>query len=300
MARSSFPTDVVVLDTDSLLLARFAPGKMNPELVSAKSYRLAAGTFSAGVITPLVAGELLLTETVRRIRMDAGKFERVSLLLPDSWFRINLLEVAALPDNPREAEEVVRWTLKRTIPVQPEDLRLAHKVIERGEQRASVLVVAALEKTLATIERLFAAEGLEIVLIEPIGLNIWNAIVVREPSSENDQIFFYARNREFTTAVFRRGTPIFVRSRNLNAERSLQQEIRLSASYVRSNLQPRQIDGCYLAGKPVDGEVSETIAREFAAPVKTVALRDFVEKASDPGLASLEAELTACAGVFTS
>src|SRR5213075_1756078 len=104
MARS-FPPDVVVLDTDSLVHARLGRGKENPQIVQAKSYRLAADTFVNAVVTPELANEGALTEGLRRLKMETGKWDRVSLLLPDSWFRINILDLPSLPDRTNEAME---------------------------------------------------------------------------------------------------------------------------------------------------------------------------------------------------
>src|SRR5687767_703331 len=190
---NSFPPDVVVLDREALVHARLTRGKRNPQLIGAKSYRLNADTFGGGAITPELTNESALSEALRRLRMESGRWDRVSLLLPDSWFRINILDLPSMPARPTEAMEVVRWSLKRTLPVQPEELRLAYEVVSRSEKSAKVLTVSAQEKSLAAIERVFAAAGLEIVLIEPVGLNIWNAIIVRETSTPKDRILLYVR-----------------------------------------------------------------------------------------------------------
>ena len=136
------------------------------------------------------------------------------------------------------------------------------------------------------------------VLIEPIGLNIWNAVAVREQATTRDRVFFYIRDGDFTTAVFRGNQPLFIRSRNLNSQRTLQQEIKLSASYLRDTLQTQSIEQCYLAGNHVNGELSAEIGAQFGAPVRRVSLRDCVEQAPSEAT-SFEAELTACTGVFT-
>jgi hypothetical protein len=136
------------------------------------------------------------------------------------------------------------------------------------------------------------------VLIEPVGLNIWNAVAVREQATTRDRIFFYIREGDFTTAVFRGPQPLFIRSRNLNSQRTLQQEIKLSASYLRDTLRTEAIEQCYVAGNGVDAALSAEIGQEFGAPVRRIALRDCVEQAPAEALA-YEAELTACTGVFT-
>jgi Tfp pilus assembly PilM family ATPase len=293
----SFPPDVVVLDNDSLVHARLGRGRSNPRIVNAKSYRLAADTFTPGPVSPQLASEPALAEALRRMKMETGKWDKVSVLLPDSWFRMNIVELPSLPEKDADALEVVRWSLKRTLPIPPDQLRVAYSVLSRGSDGANVLVLSALETTLAAIERVFTAAGLEVVLIEPVGLNIWNAISVREAENAADRIFFYLRDTDFTTAVFRGANPLFIRSRNLSADRTLDQEIRLSASYLRDSLNVETFAGCYVAG-PRGADIETTLADEFKTQVRNVSLRDYAEDVP-AGMSDLEPELTACTGVFT-
>jgi len=297
MARA-FPPDVVVLDTDSLVHARLGPGKGNPQIVQAKSYRLGADTFTAAVVTPELANEAALAEGLRRLKMETGKWDRVSVLLPDSWFRINILDLPSLPDRSNEAMDVVRWSLKRTLPIPPDSLRVTYSVLSKTPAGVKLLVLSAVEKALAAIEKVFAAAGLDVILIEPIGLNIWNAVAVREAVTANDRLFLYVREHEFTTAVFRGEQPLFIRSRNLGGERTLEQEIRLSATYLRDNLGTETIEQCYVAGSGIGGNLAGVLAEEFSAPVRTLQLREFAEQ-TPSDVYGIDAELTACTGVFT-
>lgn len=293
----SFPPDVIVLDSESLVHARLGRGKVNPRFVNAKTYRLAPETFAATPVTPQLANESALAETLRRLRMESGKWEKVSVLLPDSWFRINIVDLPSIPDRDADAMDVVRWSLKRTLPIAPEQLRIAYSVLSKSSDNVKVLVVSALEATLAGIERVFAANGFEVVLIEPVGLNIWNAITVRETDTNGDRLFFYLRGTDFTTAVFRGAQPLFIRSRNLSGDRTIDQEIRLSANYLRDSLSVDTFANCYVAGERGE-DVHATLSEEFNTQVRTVALRDYAEDVPT-GMPGLDAELTACTGVFT-
>jgi hypothetical protein len=297
---SSFPPDVILLDSDALIHVRLARGKKDPQIVQAKSYRLAADTFVPAVVTPELTNEVSLAEVLRRLRLESGRWDRASLLLPDSWFRINILDLPNFPESSKEAEDIVRWSLKRTMPIDSALLRLRQEVLSRNAGQSKVLAISAMDQTLAAIERVFEAAGIAVVLIEPIGLNIWNAITTREPNTTRDRIFFYIREGEFTTAAFRGSQPLFIRSRNLNSDRTIEQEIRLSANYIRDTLRTDSIEQCYLSGS-VDGNIASVIGAEFGAPVRSIALSDFSERRPDGmGVGAYEAELTACTGVFTS
>jgi Tfp pilus assembly PilM family ATPase len=293
----SFPPDVVVLDNDSLVHARLGRGKVNPRIVNAKSYRLAPETFTAAPVTPQLASESALAETLRRLRMETGKWDKVSVLLPDSWFRINIVELPSLPERDADSMDVVRWSLKKTLPIPPEQLRIAYSVLSRTGQGAKVLVLSALEATLGAIERVFGAAGFDIVLMESLGLNLWNAIAVRQGEASGDHLFFHLRDTEFTTAVFRGAQPLFIRSRNLSAERTIDQEIRLSANYLRDSLNVESFAHCWVAGERGE-DVHAVLTEEFNTQVRPIALKDYAEDIP-AGALGLDAELTACTGVFT-
>jgi type IV pilus assembly protein PilM len=293
----AYPPDVIVLDMGSLVHARLGRGRKDPQLVQAKSYRLPEGTFTPAVVTPELTNEASLTEVLRRLRLETGRWDKVSLLLPDSWFRINLLEFPSLPDRPNEADQIIRWSLKRTMPIDPSELRLKYEVQSKSTPM-KVLTLSAVDATLAAIEKTFSAAGMEVVMIEPIGLNIWNAVTAREAQTTRDRLFLYVRDNDFTTAVFRGAQPLFVRSRDLSGSRTIEQEIRLSATYLRDTFRTDSFENCYLAGNGVGDTLASILQSEFSAPVRIVSLRDFVEQ--EPGdVAGYEAELAACTGVFT-
>jgi type IV pilus assembly protein PilM len=295
MARS-FPPDVVVLDRDSLIHVRVGRGRKDAKILQAKSYALRDDVFVPGVVTPALQNEAAFADVLRRLKLETGRWDKVSILVPDSWVRMNIIELQSVPERASETEEVIRWSLRRTMPIDPSLLRLSYEVLTRTPPR--VLAFSAVEATLAAIERLFSAAGVEVILLEPCGLNIWNAITSREALTTRDRIFFYIRENDFTTAVFRGPQPLFIRSRNLDGERSLEQEIKLSATYLRDSLQTSSIENCYVAGNAVSGNVVDAIGVEFSAPVRKITLRDVAEQV--PGDSSqYEAELTAATGVFT-
>lgn len=281
------------------MFARFDGGETRPRVVTAKTYALDADVFTQGIVTPILARPDLLTAVLGRLKKDQGRVDRVSLLLPDSWFRINLIDIPELPEKKAEADEVVRWSLRKSTPIRPEEFRLAYQTVDRTDAGARVLVVAALEKTLAEIEKAFAEAQITPVLIEAVGMNIWNSIAVREQPASDDRIFFYVRNREFTTAVFRNGTPLFFRSRVMSDERTLLQEIRLSASYFKSNLEISRVEKCWVAGHQFNEQISSAISEELGATTSRVTLDSYVESSPSVDTRAIEAELTACAGVFT-
>jgi Tfp pilus assembly PilM family ATPase len=292
-------TDIAIFDRDSVTYVRLVRERGRVRVEKLRPLRLAGGTFEIGPFTPSVRNPEAIAEAARRIKVEAGRLERLIVLLPDSWFRISLIDVPKLPRRVKEADEVVRWSLKRSTPFNPNDLRMQWMQISpRSVSPARILVISALEKSLATIEAAFASAGVAVGTIEAAGLNVWNAILTRDTPTDG-RVLVYLRDDDFTTCVFKGTEPLFIRSRSLGGDRRVEQEIRLSASYLRSMLEMNPVAKCYVAGNgQVTQHVIDVLAQEFAAEVEVLDLTAFADTAAVDATHS-EAELIACRGVLT-
>lgn len=294
-------SDIAVLDGGSLLFARLSAASPRPRLAMLGSWRLAGDTFGAGTLTPSLDDPQSLTDAIGRMKLEAGRLERVSLLLPDCWFRISIVEAGTLPRNRADADEVMRWTLKRTTPFNPAELRTAWMQLPtRTVNGTRVLVVSALEKSLAAIEATFRAAGIAVGSIESAGLNVWNAIVTTEAPADG-RVLVYLRDGDFTTALFRGSEPVFIRSRSLVGERKIEQEIRLSASFLQKTLESTPVGRCYVVG---DGQITrsvlDVIGSEFSSEVEVLAGSRFADTSGLQPVGHLDAEIIACRGALTS
>lgn len=287
-----------MLDRDGLLLARLQRNGRGARILDAKEYRFGDAPFADAAVTPAVPRPEPLADAVRRAKRDAGRLERASLLLPDSWFRMNLLELPNGSDRGTSTEDLVRWSVKRTLPVRAEEMRFAWTPLVKTPSGNQGLAVGAVQASLEAIEQAFAAAGVAIVLIEPIGLNVWNAAAARAANGGALRLFFHLAENEFTTGLFQGGIPLFLRSRNLGDIRDVRQEIALSASYLRSRLDWSAPAESWVSGNRIDEPVLETIAAQFGAPVRRLRLQD-VSAAAPENASQWEAELLGCVGVFS-
>lgn len=296
---SSYPTDVLVLDASSALLARFARGGEHPLTRSARVS--ITGAFDPAPVTPALADPEKLVEAVRRLRSEAGAIDRAWVLLPDSWFRLNLIELDDLPAREDEANEIVRWSIRKTLPIPAEQMRVAWVPLSRDGTKRKVLVVSAREETLAQLEGSLRKAGVEVAAIESTGLNLWNAVSQREDTTAADRLLIHVREDEFTTALFRGNEPIFLRSRPLQGDRSIANEIKLSASYLRESVRLASVEACYLAGNAIDPAVLELARDLFAVePTRITAASGYLARSAPGPISSTETELIAARGVFAS
>ncbi|HVT02601.1 MAG TPA: hypothetical protein VHL58_04405 [Thermoanaerobaculia bacterium] len=294
----SFPPDVLVFDSESLLHARLGRGRKNPQIVHVKRYLFPGTVFASGAVTPSLTDPVRLDDVIRRVKIDnGGQLNQVVVLLPDAWFRINLLTLPTLPPSRTEADQVIRWTLKKSLPIDSAALRVAYNVINRNGTGVKSLVISALETTLSGIEGVLRNAGIQVSVIESVGLNIWNAISVRQQAGRG-RLLLLVREDDFTTAVFDGDTPLFIRSRSLSGDRKLIQEIKLSASYLQGILQNTKIEECFVAGNRLDPAMLAAVGEEFGAPVRRASLADFADIGPGLDTAGADSELIACAGVY--
>jgi hypothetical protein len=162
-----------------------------------------------------------------------------------------------------------------------------------------VLVVSAMEKPLAALEEVFRAAGIAVGAIESTGLNVWNAIVTTEAPADG-RMLIYLREGDFTTALFRGAEPVFIRSRSLVGDRQIEQEIRLSASYLQKTTEAPQVERCYVVGDAqVTRGVLDAIGSEFSCEVEVLASSRFADSAGLPATGQRDAEIIACRGALT-
>ncbi|HZD94012.1 MAG TPA: hypothetical protein VE133_07140 [Candidatus Sulfotelmatobacter sp.] len=116
---------------------------------SEKAHRLEVFTgrrLNAGVIAPGLNGPNVLDAGALRNALNgalgavAGKSRDVIVVLPDVAIRIVLLDFEALPDKRGEAEPVIRFRLKKSLPFDVEHAVLSYDVIR---SKGGIRVVAA-------------------------------------------------------------------------------------------------------------------------------------------------------------
>lgn len=133
-----------------------------------ESRPLPADTVQLGPVGLLQVKVERLKATLESLKGVVGDFpKRAALVVPDAWLRALVLELEALPRRREEAEEVIRWRLKKLLPCRPEEVRLDYTPCGTNGR---VLVVLGLDKPLSSLEEAFLASGCELGSIEPVSV----------------------------------------------------------------------------------------------------------------------------------
>jgi len=121
---------------------------------------VAAGTFEVGPVGLQGLDRAALTPVLEAVNAEVGGGRRPAVAVPTAWARFQLLEFQGLPKRTDEARDVVRWRLKKLLPVPPADLRfdLLRFPGEGGAER--VLVAMILERAAGELEAAFEEAGM--------------------------------------------------------------------------------------------------------------------------------------------
>lgn len=127
------------ISAERIVAARSADAALTLE--AATTSTLPAGTVVPGLQqTNIAVRETLVSALREALNTVAGRSRDITLVVPDSTARIILMDFDTLPDKPKEADAVVRFRLKKSLPFDVEQSSVSFDRQGSGNQ---VRVVAA-------------------------------------------------------------------------------------------------------------------------------------------------------------
>jgi hypothetical protein len=173
------PQTVWLLDESSIsLVVRDRGGE-----ISSKTIEVSEPIFELGPVGLHGVDGELLEQCIGRIVEATGKPKRSALILPTGWTRSHLLDFDHLPRSTREVEEVVRWRLKKLLPVRPNDLRLSISQVEKTDGQQRIVCLTAVDNAISELERCFAACGIQLGLISGRVFALASAMIFGRPGA---------------------------------------------------------------------------------------------------------------------
>jgi hypothetical protein len=241
--------------SEEALVYGFLDGQRS-HLERVEQVALPPGTFQLGPVGLLqVKGEQLQKGLQALLAALAKPPKRASLVVPDAWLRALVLDLEALPSRREEAEEVIRWRLKKLLPCRPEEVRLDYV---RSGENGQVLVLLGLDKPLATLEESFAACGCHLGSLEPLSL----ALSALLPQGPKPTVLVSTRGQALSIVVTWQGRVQLSRLKLMPAGEGRGQALALRE--LSRTAQFLQEKGWLQEGfSLVLGEVEESLAKAF-------------------------------------
>ncbi len=143
--------------------------------------------------------------------------KRVSMSIPDLSGRVMTLEIESLTKNKEEGTDQVKWKLKKSFPIDPNELHLDYQVLKEDDEGNATLLVALVSRSVITeYEELLLSSGLEPVKIDFATFNIYRLFSPR--LEVQDHLTFVLHHRgSLSVMVFQDGVLDFFRSKLMGA-----------------------------------------------------------------------------------
>ncbi len=174
------PTLACEIAADRVLAGRAADAGRIVEMASARE--LAPGTVVPDLMeTNLRDGAAIRQAIESTLGSVSGRARDVIAILPDTTVRVVLLDFEALPAKREEAEAVVRFRLKKSLPFDPSDARISYHAhpTKKGVQAVAAVV---LNKVLEEYESAFRDAGYSPGMVMPSMLAAIGAADAERPT----------------------------------------------------------------------------------------------------------------------
>ncbi|MCK5378925.1 MAG: hypothetical protein KAJ78_05940 [Acidobacteria bacterium] len=174
---------------------------------------------------------------------------RAAVVVPTHWVRCFLVEAEDLPRRREDLQEVLRWRLKKLLPVAPTNLRIAASIQNPMGAERHVLCSAAPEKALSQLESAFEGAGISPGLVLP---RIF-ALAMEPTPSAVTRVIVQQEISMSSMAVVADGAVRLIKTKPLpqsgGSWGGAEREISLAMSYIRNTM---------AIGGAVDAVVSTT------------------------------------------
>lgn len=145
------------------------------------------------------------------------RVHRISVSLPDSVGRIMLLDLETRFRNRDEGADIIRWKLKKSFPVDINDIHLDYQVLRRKETGETVVLVALIAREVVRqYEELLLEAGLEAARIGFTSFNLYRLFARRLALAENAFFLTYF-GRTVGIMALRDGVLDFCRSKEIRS-----------------------------------------------------------------------------------
>ncbi len=166
--------------TDGVVAARAAEGDRTFEMLVGRE--LGEGVVAPDLTEHNVLQPEVLARTIGEVLNGAGgKGKDVIAVLPDAACRVVLLDFDQLPPKPDEADGVVRFRLKKSLPFDVERARVSYQVLP-SDDGVRVVAAVGLATVLDEYEQAFRDAGYAPGVVMPSMLAMLSAVEAAQPT----------------------------------------------------------------------------------------------------------------------
>jgi type IV pilus assembly protein PilM len=260
---------------------------------SASARALAPGAIVPGLTGENVAKPEELRAAIEEVLSVVGSHSKdVIVVVPDSVVRVVLLEFDTLPEKPEEADGVIRFRLKKSLPFDVEKALLSYDV-RRTTGGIKVVAAVAQQAVVEQYEAAFRAAGYEPGVVIPSSLAALGAVDADRPT-----LVLKVDAQTTTVTIVDQDQLLLFRTleggaKAVTGER-IAEDVYPSLVFLQDNY-GLSVERVLLAGVPSVAEIAPVLEQQTGAKVS-----DLVDSSVAPGTGVPRGELAGVVGALLS
>jgi Tfp pilus assembly PilM family ATPase len=201
---------------------------------------------------------------------------RAALIVPDSVARVSLLTFEKLPPKTADAEQLIRWQLKKATPYPIDEAQVSWFPAHKTGESTVYGAIAARRDVLAEYEAVASALGVHAGLVDLASLNVMNAVIAANAATTNDWLLITMAPEAAALAIGRGPDLMFYRHRVRVENEPLSALVHQTAMYHEDRLGGSKFSRVWLCGAGLGREAEQTkqeINQRLGVPVEAVDVR---------------------------
>lgn len=155
------PSTGWVFDSEMVAVAH----RSKTEEVHCAAEDIPVGGLDVGPVGLQTIHDEVLGPVLAKLKGAAEGTGTAAVVVPTGWLRSFLIDVDQPPRREDELFDVVRWRLKKLLPIPPTELRLSVIRVPESDGQQRLLVMTGIERAMSSIEECYSAIGVEVGLI---------------------------------------------------------------------------------------------------------------------------------------
>ncbi len=231
--RPTLPPVAVLVESPSILALRVAKPRRDLQALVKHEEAMADVVDALGFSGSSRLADALLTRL--------GRPKRISLVLGDSFFRMQIMTLTDFPRREEERSQIILWHLRKTLNVPVETLRLRYEVLQKTAGSVTLWLTLCQEDALVAVEKAFSEVGCEVGYVGAASAELHNYALASGLLPEEGPALLLNRTPSYLSFLFTEGgQPVFFRCKETAAdelgEGRIEQELRLTLAYHREKL----------------------------------------------------------------
>jgi type IV pilus assembly protein PilM len=201
---------------------------------------------------------------------------RAAIIVPDNVARVSMVPFEQLPAKAADAEQLIRWKLKKATPFPIEEAQVSWFVAHTTDTGPMIAATVARRDVIAQYEAIATTAGLHAGIVDLASFNVMNAVIGAGAASASDWLLVTLAPEATTLTIGRGSDLMFYRHRAGVEDEGLSALVHQTAMYHEDRLGGTRFSRVWLCGGGV-GPAAEDARRELrdrlGVPVEVVDVR---------------------------